>query len=169
MKDIDAEIWDYIDGTISENQKATIKAKIASNPDYKRVYDELMEINGMMHATTLEEPSMSFTRNVMEQVKLEMPPVALKTKVDPKIIYGIAAFFVLSILSIFIYAIANSSARMQDFKLPSFKMALNVGQFITPASIRIFLFIDVVIALICLDSFLRSKKTRDIKLNKSED
>ena len=96
MKSIDEEIWDYIDGTISESQKADIEAKIAGNPDYKAVYNDLIEINRMMHATEFEEPSMSFTRNVMEQVKLELAPVALKTKVK-------LFFLILSPFSIFPY------------------------------------------------------------------
>lgn len=47
----------------------------------------------------LDEPSMSFTRNVMEAVALQPAPVSLKTKVDNQIIFSIAAFFVLSILA----------------------------------------------------------------------
>lgn len=158
MKSIDEEIWDYIDGTINESQKADIEAKIAGNPDYKAVYNDLIEINRMMHATEFEEPSMSFTRNVMEQVNLELAPVALKTKVNNKIIYAIAAFFILSILSVFIYAAANSNFSVHTSDLPTFNTSINLEQFITPISVRIFLFFDVVIALICLDGFLRSKK-----------
>ncbi|HWW43365.1 hypothetical protein [Pedobacter sp.] len=158
MKTIDEEIWDYLDGGLTADQKAEISAKIGSDPAYQQVYTELQEVHQLMKGAELEEPSMSFTRNVMDQVKLEIAPIALKTKVSKTIIYSIAAFFLLSIMALIAYTIANSTLSDETFNIPSLKLPVSTQEFITPTSIRIFFFVDIVLALIYLDSFLRRKK-----------
>lgn len=158
MKTIDEEIWDYLDGGLTADQKAEIAAKISLDPAYQQVYTELQEIQQLMKGAELEEPSMSFTRNVMDQVSLEIAPIALKTKVSKTIIYSIAAFFLLSIMALMVYTIANSTLNDESFKVPDLKLQVNTQEFITPTSIRIFFFVDIVLALIYLDSFLRRKK-----------
>ncbi|WP_214227300.1 hypothetical protein [Pedobacter sp. B4-66] len=117
------------------------------------------ELTKILRDMELEEPSMSFTRNVMEQVKLERAPISLKTRVDNRIIYGIAAIFVAFIVGVFIYAIANTSV---TYKLPEVKMDLSgvVDKTLTPGFLIAFLFIDVIIALIYFDSILRRKRAK---------
>lgn len=117
------------------------------------------ELTRLLKGMELEEPSMSFTRNVMEQVKLERLPVSLKTRVDNRIIYGIAAIFGAFIFGLFIYALANTSF---TYRLPEVKMDLSgaVNKVLTPGVLVAFLFIDVVIALIYFDSILRRKRAK---------
>lgn len=119
------------------------------------------ELTRLLKGMELEEPSMSFTRNVMEQVKLERAPVSLKTRVDNRIIYGIAAIFGAFIVGVLIYAIANTSA---TYKLPEVKLDLSgaVNKTLTPGFLMAFLFVDVIIALIYFDSILRRKKAKTL-------
>ena len=160
MITIEEEIWDYIDGNSSQEQQLAVEAKIASDPVYSSLYQELLEINKEMSGMGLEEPSMSFTRNVMEQVKLEIAPVSMKTKVDKRIIYSISAFFICSILAIVGYIIANSDFSFQPLKLNHFfsSAQLDFGKYITPTFIKVFLFVDVLLAFAYLDSFMRRKR-----------
>lgn len=160
MKAIEQEIWDYIDGTNDAAEQAETASKIENDPVYKSVYVELLEIQRLMGSMDLDEPSMSFTRNVMEQVALEPAPLTLKTKVNKNIIYGISVFFILSIVALLAYTFATSdfSFSTRDSSAFKFKMNIDLQQYITPTSIHIFLFIDVVLGLIYLDSFLRRKK-----------
>lgn len=120
------------------------------------------ELTRLLKGMEMEEPSMSFTRNVMEQIKLEKQPVALKTRVDNRIIYGIAAIFGAFIAGVFIYAIANSTV---TYELPKVKIDLTgaVDKTLTPGFLTAFLFIDVVIALIYFDSILRRKKGKSLQ------
>lgn len=119
------------------------------------------ELTRLLKDMELEQPSMSFTRNVMEQVKLERAPISLKTRVDNRIIYGIAAIFVAFIVGVFIYAIANTSV---TYKLPEVKIDLSgaVDKTLTPGFLVAFLFIDVIIALIYFDSVLRRKRAKTL-------
>ena len=151
---IEEQIWDYIDGNLDSGQKATIGHKIATDAAYQSVYQELLAIHQQLETIELEEPSMSFTRNVMEQVKLEIQPVSLKTKINHKLILGIASFFILTLASILIYAVSNAHFTAAKWTLP----ALNIQPFINPFSIKLFLFIDLLIGLICIDSLFRKKR-----------
>jgi len=157
MKTMEEEIWAYIDDACTPAEKLEIEAKMVSDPGYHQLYTELMQVHLMISAEEFEEPSMSFTRNVMEQVQLEIPPVALKTKVDNRIIYSIAAFFTLSILAVFVYALANSNYSMSAFKLPEINMSLAMSATATNLSVKAFLFLDAALALVYFDRFLRKK------------
>lgn len=160
MITMEEEIWDYIDGNSSPEQALSIQAKIANDPAYSSLYEELLVINDQMNGLDLEEPSMSFTRNVMDQVKLEIAPVSLKTKVDTRIIYGIAAFFILAIVSILGYVLSNTTFTLPDMKFNmGFQMEqIDFGKYVSPTFIKIFLFVDLLLALVFLDSYLRRKR-----------
>lgn len=157
MNTIEEQLWDYIDGNCTFAEKIEIEAKIKTNLQYSAVYKELLLVNNELSKLEFEEPSMSFTRNVMEQVNLELKPVALKTKVDIRIIYSIGGFFILSIVTIFGYVIASADLNFK-FDLPQINFDLYENKIINPTSIKIFLMVDVVLALIYIDSFLRKRK-----------
>lgn len=98
---------------------------------------------------------MAFNRKVMDLVELELAPVSLKTKVDNRIIYGIAAFFVVLIAAILVDVISQL-----DFTLPKTTLTVHVDmkQYLSPALIRVFIFSDVILGLLYLDGLLRRKK-----------
>jgi hypothetical protein len=159
MKTMEEELWEYIDGTCNPAECLEIQRKIDSDPIYQQSYSELMQVHQIISAEELDEPSMSFTRNVMEQVNAEIAPVALKTKVDHRIIYAIGGFFVLSLLAIFTYALMNSSYSMPEFKIPHLNLARAISPEATNLSLRAFLFLDLVLALVYFDRFIRKTIT----------
>lgn len=152
MTTIEEQIWDYIDGIGSVGYRLEIERKIASDEAYKALYQELLALNQQIGEISLDEPSLSFSRNVMEMVKLEIAPVSMKTKVDTRIIYTISAFFIVAITAIFIYVLSQL-----HFTAPKIDVAVNLTSYLTPNLIRGFLFIDVVIGLLYLDRLLRKK------------
>ena len=139
MNTIEEQLWDYIDGNCTVVEKMEIEAKIAANLQYSSAYKELLILHQDLGSIELEEPSMSFTRNIMEQVNLELKPVALKTKVDHRIIYSIGVLFVLSLVAIFGYVLATAELSI-SFKMPQINFSLYESKIITPSSIKIFLF-----------------------------
>ena len=156
MNTIEQQLWDYIDGNLDEPSKKAIEEKIASDAAIKSQYDDLLKFNLSFEGIDLDEPSMSFTRNVMESVALVPAPVAMKTKVDKKIIYSIGSFFVFSLLALFGYVLYNSNLSMPQFDM-NVNFDFNLDQYITPTTVYSFLFADLVIGLIFLDQFLRKK------------
>ena len=157
MNTIEEQLWNYIDGNCTFAEKIEIEAKIKADLQYSTTYKELLLVNNELSNLELEEPSMSFTRNVMEQVNLELKPIALKTKVDNRIIYSIGAIFILSIVAIFGYVVATADLNFK-FNLTQLNFDLYETKIINPTSIRIFLMVDLVLILIYIDSFLRKRK-----------
>ena len=159
MNKIEEQLWNYIDGNCTAQEQAIIEAKLADDIQYQNTYQELLMVNEQLNQLDFEEPSMSFTRNVMEQVNLEIKPVALKTKVDNRIIYTIMGFFILSITGIFAYVIAQS-----DFNFSSSLLKVNlqfdVDKLMTPTFINLFLMIDVVLVLLFIDNYIRKGLTQ---------
>jgi hypothetical protein len=161
MNTIEEQLWNYIDGNCSPAEKVEIEQKIASDASIELAYTELLAFNASLNSLTLAEPSMSFTRNVTEQVKLEIAPVTLKTKVNNAIIYAITGFFGIAIFAVLAYIVSQSKT---NFTLPNLNFKLNFTNMVSPTALRIFLMVDLVLALIYLDSFLRkSKKLRTKK------
>ncbi|MFC4211722.1 hypothetical protein ACFOWA_11045 [Pedobacter lithocola] len=156
MNTIEQQLWDYIDGNLNETQRKSIEEKIETDVSVKLQYEELLNLNIAFSEMELDEPSMSFIRNVMESVKLEPAPVLLKTKVDNRIIYSIGGFFVLSLLTLLGYVFYNATFTMPDLS-KYFLVNFELDKFITPTSLYIFLGVDLVLGLIFMDYFLRKK------------
>ena len=157
MNTIEEQLWNYIDGNCTAVEKAEIEAKLAMDVQYQEIYQDLLAVNNELKQVDLEEPSLSFTRNVMEKVNQELRPVALQTKIDHRIIYTIAGFFIASILGIFAYAIAISNVNF-SFEMP--KITIDTDKLINPVTIQLFVFIDVALALVYLDNYLRKGKIK---------
>lgn len=115
------------------------------------------ELEGLLKSIELEAPSMSFTRGVMDQVKLQAQPMSLKTRVDKRVIYSIAAAFMLAIVGFFWYVAANNNLEftMAD---TDFRMDFSLEKPMYAMLLKVILFIDLVIALIYFDRFLRRKQ-----------
>lgn len=159
---MEEQLWNYIDGNCDASEKAAIEAKLMVDLHYQKLYQELLLVHQELNAIDLDEPSLSFTRNVMEQVKLEPRPVTLKTKIDTRIIYGIGAFFVLSILGIFGYAVAISQVNF-SFEFPKINFAYDSAKFFNPTFLSLFVLVDVGLALVYLDRYLRRRMAKGVE------
>ena len=160
MNTIEEQLWNYIDGNCTPAERLEIEAKLAINIQYHGIYQELVKVNEALNKLDFEDPSMSFARNVMEKVNLELKPVALKTKVDSRIIYSIGSLFILALVGIFIYAIAISDLSFK-MDVPKIDFSFGLGKYMNRSTIQIFLMIDVAIALIYLDGFFRKEKIKE--------
>lgn len=153
MTTIEEQVWDYIDGNGDAAYRLETEKKIAAEPAYSSVYKELMALQQQLLEISLDEPSMSFSRNVMERLSHEAAPVSLKTKTDNRIILAIASFFILAIAAIFIYAISKSHV-----SAPKIHLTIDMERYLTPTLIKIFLFIDIVIGFLYVDRLLHKKR-----------
>ncbi|MFA6946874.1 MAG: hypothetical protein WC220_13345 [Pedobacter sp.] len=159
MNLIEQRIWDYLDGTGTDQERKLTEKLIESDPAYLLVYEECKSFNKLVSATGQDEPSMSFTRNVMDKISLEPVPGSLISMIDKRIIYGITAFFLITItalLGILFYQIDWSQSA--GYNMPEFNMpAINTGKYLDNAFIHIFFFIDMIIGLYLFDGFLRKR------------
>jgi hypothetical protein len=165
---IEQHIWDYIDGLCTPAEKEMVEKLLQTDPAWNTVYLELKDFNTLVAKTDMiDEPSMRFTRNVMEQVaNYKIAPPA-QSYVNKKIIYGIASFFVITIVAAILYGISlidfSSTSSAGSVKLPEVdysKYELNWSQYLSSPVLYIFLFMDVIAGLLLLDRYLRRKNEK---------
>src|SRR5690349_8004057 len=84
---MEARLWAYIDGLSEE--ASLIEKLVAENREWKEKYAELLDVHQLMGATELEEPSLRFTKNVMEEIARYQIAPATKEYINKKIIWGI--------------------------------------------------------------------------------
>jgi len=158
MNNIEEKVWAYIDGTCSAEEERAIGLLIEEDETYRKVYHELSALNSQLTLTELDEPSMAFTYNVMGAIRAEQAQKPLKTRINPYIIKGIAAFFIVMIVAgiavVFIDTnLSVSSTTTNTFTLP------DVKNYFSRPVLNAFLFLDTVLGLFLLDNFLRRKSS----------
>lgn len=153
-------LWEYIDGSVSMEERSAIEKLLIDNQQWKEKYRELLEIHQLVHSSALEEPSMRFTKNVMEEIAKHQIAPATRTYIDKKIIWGIGLFFITLILGFLIYGFSQvnwstdsgNGGRILDFT------NVDYSKFFNNTYVNVFMGINVVLALMLLDRFLASKK-----------
>lgn len=160
---IEQTLWEYIDGSIAADEQTLIEKLIAENAAWKSKYNELLEVNQLLLSTELDEPSMRFTRNVMEEIaKYHIAP-ATKQYINNKIIFGIAAFFITVILSFVIYGFSQINwTAASDSSSPIGIDLRNVdyGRMFNNNFVNVFMMLNVVLGLMLFDRYLNSKRKK---------
>ena len=155
QQDIELQIWAYIDGDCSGEAKNQVAKLIATDTVWASTYQQLLTLHHTLpqHAAT-DQPSMRFNKNVMDEVARTAISRPTRRYVNPVIIKGISAFFVLSFIAILGYALFTADGKTNIIRLPEldFARVFNSTLFHTIA------WINVVLGLLLLDMFLRRKK-----------
>jgi len=158
---IEQQLWSYIDGFSSKEDKTAIEKLIASNLEWKNKYYELLEVHQLMNSSELEQPSMRFTKNVMEEIaKLHIAP-ATKNYINKKIIWGIAAFFITVIAGFLIYAFAQVDWNFQDNSKPLLDLStIKMSRIFNNNFVNGFMMVNVLLGLVLLDRVLANKRKK---------
>lgn len=155
MTTIEEQIWSYIDGDTDAETRQEIAAKIENDENYRKVYQELISFHRQLGGMELDEPSMSFSRNLLEVLQQEAAPVTLQTRVNHHFIYVIGGLFVLAALSILIYSFSQIHL---DTQAEPLHLSADSRILAGPLAIKLFFFADMIIAMLYLDSLIRRKK-----------
>lgn len=159
---MEEKIWGYIDGTSTKEEVAFVEQMIAADAAWRAKYSELKEINQLLKADMeLEQPSMRFSMNVMDQLQGLQPAPATKQYINKTIIRSIAVFFILTIVGFLIYSFtlidwSTSSTSSGSYQLPSF--TFNTKLLFNNTWVNVFFMLNIIMGLMYLDNYLRSKK-----------
>ena len=155
MKNIEEQIWKYVSGHCSAQEKRELEGLMNERPELRVLFQEISATHSTLMQLELEEPSMGFQRKVMEQIEV-LPKPSRFPLVDQRIIRGIAGFFALSILGLLAYAfyLTDWSQSKLSFKMPDFSWSLH---FFNKPVLCAFLFLDMILGLYFLDYLLRKK------------
>jgi hypothetical protein len=159
MKSAEEKIWNYIDGLCSKEEALEIERLLQEDISFQNLYQEILSFDENLKSTDLEEPSMGFTFAVMDKIRLQVQPLSLKAQVDKRIIYGIAASFILLLGIIMAIAISetNWSASSGYFDFSMNYDAFKISEGFSRTAIQAFLFFDIIIMLLTADYFLRKR------------
>lgn len=156
----EARLWDYIDGLADSSEKSVIEQLIAENAEWKAKYHELLEVHQLVNATELEEPSLRFTKNVMEEIARYKIAPAAKEYINKRIIWGIAAFFITVIVAFVIYGVSQVdwSAGESDNLIGVDFDKVDYSIMFNNTYMNMFMMLNIVLALFLFDRVLENKK-----------
>lgn len=166
MQHIEEQLWNYIDGTATPKELAFIQEMIAGNETWKSKYKELLEVNQLLKTELeLEQPSMRFSKNVMDTIAGMQPAKATTSYINKNIIRSIAAFFILTIAGLLVYGFSQlnfstgGGTSMLPFDLNGQAIKeLNFSKYMSSGWINIILMVNAVLALMFLDNYFNRKK-----------
>src|SRR5437773_12067511 len=84
---IDDRLWEYIDGVSSADERSAIEKLLETDQQWKEKYNELLELHQLVQSSTLEEPSLRFTKYVMEGMATYQIAQATRSYINTKIIW----------------------------------------------------------------------------------
>ncbi|RYF90241.1 MAG: hypothetical protein EOO00_09190 [Chitinophagaceae bacterium] len=158
---IEERLWEYIDGMSTPEEKTVIDRLIEANAEWRAKYSELLEVQQLMLSTELDEPSMRFTKNVMEEIALLHIAPATKTYINKKIIWGIAIFFITMIVGFLIYGIGQVKwTSSGEAKYPIDISKLDFSVMFNNTYINAFMMINLILGLFLFDRYLSNKRKK---------
>ncbi len=99
----DELIWKYLDGHCDAAEKAAFEQQLATDPSFKKAFEERQTLDQGFQSLTLEEPSMRFTTNVMENLPVlyqKLPARQLLGPVWVKAFWTSLSFLMVSALGV---------------------------------------------------------------------
>ncbi|HEY4148691.1 MAG TPA: hypothetical protein VGM41_07175 [Chitinophagaceae bacterium] len=166
QQNIEDRLWDYIDGSCTDEEKKVVEQLIATQEAWRVQYHALLEVNQVMQQSLeLEEPSMRFSQNVMEEIARHHIAPATKTYINKKIIYGIGIFFFSLVAAVFIYGLSQvnwSVAASGGGSILDTYMSTKIdwSRFFNNTWMTVFLLVSSILGLMLLDIYLGRKRRR---------
>ena len=166
VDEMEVSLWEYIDGLSNEAERSAIEKLIVDNKEWKVKYHELLEVHQSLNLAELEQPSLRFTKNVMEEIaKYQIAPAA-KTYINTKIISGIGIFFITMIVGFLVYGFAQVDWTAAGDSQSNFGIDLtkvNYSSMFNNTLMNVVMMMNVILGLFLLDRYLSSRKKKWMK------
>ncbi len=159
QRSMEERLWEYIDGLATEEERSVLGQLLRDDAAWKSKYSELLKTDELLRSSELDQPSLRFSKNVMEEIsKLHIAP-ATKTYINKKIIWGISFFFFALIAGFLLYGFAQMQWSVSgDSEVLKNVNKLDFGKMFNNTWVNIFMMINVVIGLFVLDNYLSKKR-----------
>jgi hypothetical protein len=147
-------LFDLLDGKLTTEEAARLRAQIEISPFLKSRYEEVKFVHQMLRSSTLQEPSLNFTKVVMgklDEVPASAPPSFWKglfLLAGMLMAIGIAA--VLASKGVFD---ANATINLNDLKIPEQIPQRSLPTFIIDGKmiVNVIIIMNMIIGFIVLD------------------
>ncbi|MDB5252840.1 MAG: hypothetical protein JWP27_2009 [Flaviaesturariibacter sp.] len=155
------QLWDYLDGASPDTEAARIEALIAADPEWGAAYAEMAALHALLLAAEPEEPSLRFTKNVMEEVARNAVAPAVRQYINRRVVWGIGGFFLALLAGLIVYAIAGAaSSDAPASPIASNLESIDYTRVTGPGFLTAFLVVNVVLGLMFLDRLLSRERAR---------
>ena len=122
--EIEQRIWAYLDGLDSPAERRETETLIVSNAVWKETYQKLLAMQFMFgDKELLEQPSMRFTKNIMDELATVEPAPKMQPLAKSWVVKLLGAFFILSTMVLIILSITMESSG--KYKIPDWGMLNN--------------------------------------------
>jgi len=161
--DIEQRLWEYIDGISTADERSVVETLIRENAQWRALYQELLQVHQSLADIDIEQPSMRFTKNVMEEIARYHIAPATKAYINKKIIWGIAAFFMLSIVGFLVYGFGQidwSATANADNSLGIDLSKVDYGQMFNSTVMNVVMMLNAVLGLMLLDRYISNKRKK---------
>jgi hypothetical protein len=179
QQQMDERLWDLIDGVCLPEEKSAIEVLIASHKEWQLRYRELLEVHETLSGAELDEPSMRFTRNVMDEIARHQVAPATKSYINKNVVRGIAAFFLVMIGGLLIWCLGQfhwtasgtSSPLIAQYSqgLQEHLDKFDWSKVFNNTYLQIFLMVNVILGLVFLDTVLQRQRRRRQYVHKDFD
>ena len=158
-ENMEEKLWDYIDGTMSDEEITFVEELIRTNQEWRLKYAELMDIHQLMQDDVdLEQPSMRFTQNVMEEISRLYITPATRNYINKNVIWGIGIFFLTTIFGLLIYGFGQIDwSQPTSGNVPEMPQVDWANMF-SGTYVNVFIMVNIILGLMLLDMYLTKKK-----------
>lgn len=158
---METTLWNYIDGATGPDERQRVEELLRTDAQWQTCYAGLLDTHRLMQEDiSLNQPSLRFTQNVMEEIaRLQVMP-AVKKYINPYVIRGIGAFFLVPIAGLLVFALTQanwSGAATAGVPVPDLSR-FNWSRLFNSAYTNILMMINIVLALMLLDMYLSGKR-----------
>ncbi|GAB4091619.1 anti-sigma factor family protein [Flaviaesturariibacter terrae] len=163
-QDMEVQLWAYIDGLADATEQSRIERLLAENAAWRAKYAELLETHELLQLGELEEPSLRFTRNVMDAIAQEQIVPATRQYLNKRVIGGIGLFFGALLLTVLVYAIGQSSGSDAGSSRPGVPLpSFDISTAFSNQYVNLFLMANIVLGLFLLDRLLAARREKGLR------
>lgn len=158
-RSMEERLWDYIDGLSQPDEKDLIGKLLDNDAAWKAKYEELIRVQDWLQMAETEQPSLRFTKNVMEEIARTQISPAARQYINNRVIWGIGLFFIIMLAGILVYGFGqmlSSPGEAGDVSKNLEK--LDFSKFFNNGLVNVLMMINVVIGLFLLDNYLSNKR-----------
>lgn len=155
---MEIRLWDYIDGRADSGERNAVEQLLLDRSEWALKYSELLETNDQLRALETEQPSLRFTKNVMEEIAKYSIAPATKQYINKNIIRSIGLFFITSICALVAYGFKGAFAGAATSATSNAVSAIDYSAIFSSSYTSVFMMLNIILALLLLDRYLRRKQ-----------